>query len=57
MEIEKFFSGYCRVLDAARTVEVIAEDGEVTEVDCRYGHCDFQTSCLIAKEIDELKNA
>ena len=30
MEIEKFFSGYCRQLDAARTVEVIAEDGEIT---------------------------
>lgn len=57
MEIEKFFSGYCRVLDAARTVEILVEDGEVTEVDCRYGKCDFQQSCPIARQIDELKNA
>jgi hypothetical protein len=54
MEIEKFLSGYCRQLDAARTVEVIAEDGEVTEVDCCYGSCIHQGSCTIAKEIDEL---
>ncbi len=57
MEVEKFFSGYCRQLDNARMVEVIAEDGEITEVDCCYGSCDFQTNCPIAKEIDELKNA
>lgn len=55
MELEKFFSGYCRQLDNARMVEVIAEDGEITEVDCCYGHCDFQTSCPIASQIDELK--
>ena len=54
METEKFLSGYCRQLDAARTVEVIAEDGEVTEVDCCYGSCIHQGSCTIAKEIDEL---
>ena len=57
MEVERFFSGYCKVLDCARMVEVIAEDGEITEVDCCYGSCDFQTNCPIAKEIDELKNA
>lgn len=56
MEQEKFFSGYCRRLDNARMVEVIVENGEVTEVDCAYGGCDFQTSCPIAKEINELKN-
>ena len=58
MEIEKFFSGYCRQLDAARTVEVIAEDGEITEVDCCYGNCIYQPGCTIAHEIEELtKNA
>ena len=31
MEQEKFFSGYCRQLDAARMVEVILENGEITE--------------------------
>ena len=57
METEKFFSGYCRVLDCARMVEVILEDREVTETDCSYGHCSFQNGCPIAKEITELKNA
>ena len=55
MEVEKFFSGYCKVLDCARMVEVIAEDGEITEVDCNYGSCTFQNGCPIAKEISELK--
>ena len=38
MEIEKFVSGYCRVLDSSLMVEVILEDGEITEVDCCYGN-------------------
>ena len=54
MEIEKFFSGYCRQLDGSRMVEVIAEDGEITEVDCCYGNCVYETNCPIAKEIGEL---
>ena len=54
MEIERYFSGYCRVLDSARMVEVIFESGEVTEVDCCYGNCVYQTNCPIAKEIDSL---
>ena len=54
MEIEKFLSGYCRQLDSSRMVEVLIEDGEVTEVDCCYGNCLYQGSCLVAKEIDEL---
>ena len=55
MEIEKFISGYCRQLDASRMVEVILEDGAVTEVDCCYGNCVHQVNCAIAQEIDELK--
>ena len=55
METEAFFSGYCRQLDGSRTVEVIAVDGTVTEVDCCYGNCVYQTNCPIAKEIDQLK--
>lgn len=54
MEIEKFLSGYCRQLDASRTVCVVLEDGEITEVDCCYGQCTHQTSCPIAKEIEDL---
>ena len=55
MEIEKFVSGYCRQLDGSRVVEVILEDGEITEIDCCYGACVHQINCPIAKEIDELK--
>jgi len=55
MEKELFFSGYCRQLDDARMVEVILEDGEVTEVDCCYGSCVHQGNCLIAREIEQVK--
>ena len=54
METEKFLSGYCRQLDSSRTVEVILENGEITEVDCCYGNCIHQGSCPIAKELDAL---
>ena len=51
METEKFFSGYCRCLDGHRMVEVIAENGEVTQVDCNYDVCPHVASCEIAKSI------
>ena len=54
MEQEKFLSGYCRQLDASRMVEVILEDGEITEVDCCYGNCVYQSNCPIAKEMEAL---
>ena len=47
MEIEKFLSGYCRQLDAARTVCVV--------VDCCYGCCTHQGCCCVALEIEELR--
>ncbi len=53
MEEERYLSGYCRVLDGSRMVEVILEDGKAAEVDCCYGSCPHQSVCLIAKEIDE----
>ena len=53
METEKYISGYCRALDSSRTVEVILEDGKVTEVDCAYPNCIHRSVCLIAKQIDE----
>lgn len=56
MEIEKFVSGYCRQMDASRMVEVILEDGEVTEVDCCYGSCVYQSNCIVAQQIENLKN-
>ena len=54
METEKFLSGYCRQLDAARTGCVVVENGEVTEVDCCYENCPHTGNCLIAKSIQEL---
>ena len=55
METEKFVSGYCRQLDGSRMVEVVLEDGTVTETDCCYGSCVYQSNCTIAKEIDQLQ--
>ena len=55
MELEKFVSGYCRQLDGSRMVEVILEDGEITEVDCCWGNCVYQGNCPIAKEIETLQ--
>ena len=55
MEVEKFVSGYCKQLDNSRMVEVILENGEVTEADCCYGSCIYQANCPIAKEIDSLQ--
>ena len=55
METEKFLSGYCKQLDGSRVVEVILENGEITEVDCCYGNCIYQASCPIAKELDQMK--
>lgn len=54
MEEERFFSGYCRRLDGSRTVCVVLEDGVATEVDCCYGNCVYQGSCLIARELDKV---
>ena len=55
LETERYISGYCRQLDASRMVEVIMEDGKIIEVDCCYGSCSHQPSCLLAKQIDELE--
>lgn len=54
METETFVSGYCRQLDGSRMVEVILENGAITEVDCCYGDCVYQGSCPIAKQLDEM---
>ena len=54
MEKEVFLSGYCRTTDNSRMVEVIVENGEVTDVDCCYENCPHTSNCLIAKSIREL---
>ena len=53
MEIEIFISGYCRVLDQSRMVELVTEDGELIEVDCCFGSCVHEPNCQIAKQIKE----
>ena len=54
MEEEKYLTGYCRQLDNARMVEVILENGKITEADCCYGNCVYQSNCPIAMEIESL---
>ena len=54
MEQEYFLSGYCRCLDASRMVEVISEDGNLTEVDCNYENCPHTQNCTIAQSIQTL---
>ena len=51
MEQELFFSGYCRVLDQSRMVEVIIEEGQLTEVDCCFPDCIHTPNCIIAQQI------
>lgn len=53
MEKECFFSGYCRQLDGSRVVEAVLEEGKLTEVDCCYGSCIYESSCPIAAEIQK----
>ena len=55
METEKFISGYCRQLDASRMVEVVLEDGKITEGDCCYGSCVYQAECTVGKQISGLE--
>ena len=51
---EHYLTGYCRVLDSARVVEVVLEGGQLEECDCCYGNCKFQSQCTIAQGIEEL---
>lgn len=51
--MEKFISGYCRMLDKSRMVDVEEEDGEVF-IDCAYHSCPHAPVCPIGKQITEL---
>lgn len=53
MEDEKFFTGYCRVLDSSRTVACLFDGRRLTEADCCYGSCLYQSACPIGKAIDQ----
>lgn len=48
--METFITGYCRVLDSARTVMADTEDAEA---DCAYPDCVYAPSCPIAKQLKE----
>ena len=54
MEQERFLSGYCRTTDQSRTVTVVTENSQLTEVDCCYETCVHAPSCPIAAEISAL---
>ena len=53
MEKEGFFSGYCRQTDGSRTVTAVAENGQLTEVDCCYESCIYAQNCTIGEKITE----
>ena len=42
------------VEDLVEDLEVITEDGQVTEIDCAYPGCIHRSVCPIAKQVDEL---
>ena len=54
MEEEVFFSGYCRAIDASRTVCAVTEDGKLEEADCHFGNCPHEASCAIAQSLSQL---
>lgn len=57
METEKFVSGYCRQLDGSRMVEVILEDGAVTETDCCYGSCVYKATALLPRKSTNFRHS
>ena len=53
MDDERFISGYCKLLDAPRTVTAENEDGQWI-ADCCYPDCAHAQSCPIAAELAKL---
>ena len=51
---EHYLTGYCRVLDSARVVELVTKDKKIEDCDCCYVNCKFQSQCTVAKSIEEL---
>ena len=56
MEIEQFFSGYCRALDHSRTVCAVKENGVLSEADCDFPACPYSAECSISKSIQDFLN-
>ena len=48
--MEKIFTGYCRVLDAARMVLADSDEGEA---DCRFPDCVYAPECPVAARLAE----
>ncbi len=48
--MEKIFTGYCRVLDAARMVLADSDDGEA---DCQFPSCAYAQECPVAAQLGE----
>ena len=55
METETYLTGYCRQLDAPRTVEALLENGHLKEADCNYGPCPHTPTCQNAQELKQLE--
>ena len=51
---EIFLSGYCRALDASRTVTVEQEADGTFQTDCCYENCPHAPVCAVARDIDKL---
>lgn len=54
MEKEVFVTGYCRQIDQSRMVCAVLEDGSLTECDCCYGSCIYESECQVAAQLREL---
>ena len=52
-DMEQVLHGYCRTLDAARTV-FVEQDGAQIDIDCDYDVCPHRPVCEIARQIGEL---
>ena len=51
--MEQVLHGYCRTLDAARTV-FVEQDGGEPDIDCDYDVCPHRPVCEIARQIGAL---
>lgn len=50
--MEKILTGYCRILDGARTVMAEYDDG--WDIDCQFPACGFCADCTIGRQLQEL---
>ena len=53
--MEQVISGYCRMTDQSRLVEVEYTPGCPPEADCAWGHCLYQAQCTIGQAIARLQ--